>query len=67
MLKSKEVEFESIQDILIKKVNDRYKAPLLLNDNKLIIPMFPPITHILDIYSNTYNKYSDDYGKTTTD
>lgn len=48
---------------MVKKVNDRYNVPLLFKNDKLITPILPPITDINDLYPNTYNKYSLDYGK----
>lgn len=41
MLETNEFNFENIKDILVQKINDRFKAPLLFNKyDKVIDPFF---------------------------
>lgn len=64
MLETTELNFENIKAILLQIINDRFKAPLLFNKyDKVIDPIFPPMTKVNDVYNTTYNKLSIDFGK----
>jgi len=64
MLETNELIFEDIKDVLIQKVNDRFKAPLMFNEyDKVIDPIFPAMTKVNDVYGTTYNKLSIGFGK----
>ncbi|CAI6355235.1 unnamed protein product [Macrosiphum euphorbiae] len=64
MLEINEFIFENIKDILIQKVNERFKAPLLFNEyDKVIDPIFPAMTKVNDVDGTTYNKLSKRFGK----
>jgi len=64
MLETNELIFEKIKEILKQKVNDRFKAPLLVNKyDKVIDPIFPEMTKVCDVYCTIYNKLSTNVGK----
>jgi len=56
--------FETIREIIKIKVNDRYKQPLLFDsNNEFLDPLFPEMKTLSDLYPNTFNKLSPDFGK----
>jgi len=57
-------QFDVLQDILLKKIEDRYRAPLLFDkDVNLLKEMLPRINSTKVIHAATFNKCAMHYGK----
>lgn len=63
IIKNEQLKLGDIQNILIKKIDQRYKAPIMFKDGKLLDPMFFKMNSCKDVYTNTFNKKSPNYMK----
>lgn len=63
MLSQKEVTFEYVQTFLVTRVRDRYKAPILFDDEREMLKEMTPRVTKDGLTSYTYNKQDSTYAK----
>eukprot|EP00102_Acyrthosiphon_pisum_P019146 XP_016656356.1 PREDICTED: uncharacterized protein LOC107882485 isoform X2 [Acyrthosiphon pisum] len=63
IIKQKIYSYEQLQEVLVWRIELRFKAPLLFNKNLKILTKMPQMLSHNDMYCCTYNKLHPNYGK----
>ncbi|CAI6355314.1 unnamed protein product [Macrosiphum euphorbiae] len=63
IIKQKIYSYEQLQEVLVWRIELRFKAPLLFNKNLNILTRMPRMFSHNDMYCCTYNKLLPNYGK----
>jgi len=63
IIKQKIYSYEQLQEVLVWRIELRFKAPLLFNKNLNVLTKMPQMLSHNDMYCCTYNKLLPNYGK----
>jgi len=63
VIKTTKYTFEKLQKVMKKRIDFRFKAPILFDKHHQILTKIPPMLSIRDMNTHTYNKFDPKYGR----
>ncbi|XP_016662568.1 uncharacterized protein LOC100570535 [Acyrthosiphon pisum] len=63
IIKTTRYTFEKLQNVMKKRIDFRFKSPILFDKHRQILTKIPPMLSHKDMNTHTYNKFDPKYGR----